>query len=135
MMVRCIVASRERRNISGRRLHEPPFLIDRNFRSDRPQRKPRFTPRPPTEAPRPARDGKAWKVKIYVPTPPRSGNVETKHSNIKAQFLRWCARRDSNPHDFTHCHLKAARLPIPPRALGWETGGLGLRPAGSTARM
>src|SRR3954452_14022509 len=29
----------------------------------------------------------------------------------------WCARRDSNPHDFTHCHLKAARLPIPPRAL------------------
>ena len=30
----------------------------------------------------------------------------------------WCARRDSNPHDFTHCHLKAARLPIPPRALG-----------------
>ena len=36
----------------------------------------------------------------------------------------WCARRDSNPHDFTHCHLKAARLPIPPRALG-KTG---LRP-------
>src|ERR1700712_1191473 len=33
----------------------------------------------------------------------------------------WCARRDSNPHDFTHCHLKAARLPIPPRAL-WDTG-------------
>src|SRR6202165_4163844 len=30
----------------------------------------------------------------------------------------WCARRDSNPHDVTHCHLKAARLPIPPRALG-----------------
>src|SRR3954454_1481014 len=29
----------------------------------------------------------------------------------------WCARRDSNPHDVTHCHLKAARLPIPPRAL------------------
>ena len=34
-----------------------------------------------------------------------------------AQFS-WCARRDSNPHDVTHCHLKAARLPIPPRALG-----------------
>ena len=33
----------------------------------------------------------------------------------------WCARRDSNPHDFTHCHLKAARLPIPPRAQR-ETG-------------
>ena len=32
--------------------------------------------------------------------------------------LPWCARRDSNPHDVTHCHLKAARLPIPPRALG-----------------
>src|SRR4051794_34175696 len=31
--------------------------------------------------------------------------------------FEWCARRDSNPHDFTHCHLKAARLPIPPRAL------------------
>src|SRR5262245_1801811 len=30
----------------------------------------------------------------------------------------WCARRDSNPHDVTHCHLKAARLPVPPRALG-----------------
>src|SRR5213080_3673590 len=33
-------------------------------------------------------------------------------------YCLWCARRDSNPHDFTHCHLKAARLPIPPRALG-----------------
>src|SRR5580692_10383167 len=33
------------------------------------------------------------------------------------RFMPWCARRDSNPHDFTHCHLKAARLPIPPRAL------------------
>lgn len=42
----------------------------------------------------------------------------------------WCARRDSNPHDFTHCHLKAARLPIPPRALEM-TGGAN-RPAGST---
>ena len=30
----------------------------------------------------------------------------------------WCARRDSNPHGVTHCHLKAARLPVPPRALG-----------------
>lgn len=35
----------------------------------------------------------------------------------------WCARRDSNPHDFTHCHLKAARLPIPPRALGKTAPG------------
>jgi hypothetical protein len=33
-----------------------------------------------------------------------------------AYAWEWCARRDSNPHDFTHCHLKAARLPIPPRA-------------------
>jgi hypothetical protein len=36
----------------------------------------------------------------------------------------WCARRDSNPHDFTHCHLKAARLPIPPRALKRSAKGL-----------
>ena len=35
----------------------------------------------------------------------------------------WCARRDSNPHDFTHCHLKAARLPIPPRALREDRHG------------
>src|SRR4051812_27286014 len=35
----------------------------------------------------------------------------------RAEISRWCARRDSNPHDVTHCHLKAARLPIPPRAL------------------
>ncbi len=34
----------------------------------------------------------------------------------------WCDRRDSNPHDFTHCHLKAARLPIPPRALFFRIG-------------
>src|SRR5712664_4608193 len=36
----------------------------------------------------------------------------------------WCARRDSNPHDFTHCHLKAARLPIPPRALFQDRRGI-----------
>jgi hypothetical protein len=52
----------------------------------------------------------------------------------------WCARRDSNPHDFTHCHLKAARLPIPPRAL-WEIDGICARSdqdpieTGSTAPM
>src|SRR5215475_4209628 len=39
-------------------------------------------------------------------------------SKIKWLCGAWCARRDSNPHDVTHCHLKAARLPIPPRALG-----------------
>src|ERR1700681_960446 len=44
----------------------------------------------------------------------------------------WCARRDSNPHDFTHCHLKAARLPIPPRALGKPAPDV--RRTGSTAR-
>src|SRR5712672_1111083 len=44
---------------------------------------------------------------------------------------RWCARRDSNPHDVTHCHLKAARLPIPPRALGRSVWNL--RRTGSTA--
>src|SRR5882672_8267652 len=36
---------------------------------------------------------------------------------VSMTYAVWCARRDSNPHDFTHCHLKAARLPIPPRAL------------------
>ncbi len=36
----------------------------------------------------------------------------------------WCARRDSNPHGVTHCHLKAARLPIPPRALRMSDGTL-----------
>src|SRR4029077_7419253 len=45
----------------------------------------------------------------------------------------WCARRDSNPHDVTHCHLKAARLPIPPRAL--ERSARDLRPTRSTAPM
>ena len=40
----------------------------------------------------------------------------------------WCARRDSNPHDFTHCHLKAARLPIPPRALKGDRHGIGAGP-------
>ena len=49
------------------------------------------------------------------------------------RYLGWCARRDSNPHDFTHCHLKAARLPIPPRALGIPAGAM--QPAGSTAPM
>src|SRR5205823_13454108 len=52
-----------------------------------------------------------------------------------AQFswcVSWCARRDSNPHDVTHCHLKAARLPIPPRAL-FEFGPK-IAPDRSTAR-
>src|SRR6476660_5501078 len=43
------------------------------------------------------------------------------------RMIVWCARRDSNPHDFTHCHLKAARLPIPPRALGIPAGRTGVR--------
>src|SRR5437868_4662478 len=30
--------------------------------------------------------------------------------------MTWCAREDSNLHDVTRCHLKAVRLPIPPRA-------------------
>src|ERR1700738_2150971 len=48
------------------------------------------------------------------------------------EVISWCARRDSNPHDFTHCHLKAARLPIPPRALCRIRRAL--RRTGSTAR-
>src|SRR5262249_13653533 len=43
-------------------------------------------------------------------------NRRKKILRFQPQVWRWCARRDSNPHDFTHCHLKAARLPIPPRA-------------------
>ena len=27
----------------------------------------------------------------------------------------WCGQEDSNLHGLPHCHLKAARLPIPPR--------------------
>jgi hypothetical protein len=48
-----------------------------------------------------------------------SNNVGVKIAKISfasMAYCLWCARRDSNPHDFTHCHLKAARLPIPPRA-------------------
>jgi hypothetical protein len=49
---------------------------------------------------------------------------ERKPNDFKANILTWCARRDSNPHDFTHCHLKAARLPIPPRAQGSDRHGV-----------
>ena len=31
------------------------------------------------------------------------------------RFNYWCKRWDSNPHDYCHCSLKTARLPIPPR--------------------
>src|SRR6266702_967737 len=58
------------------------------------------------------------------------GEDREKTFRVNGLYL-WCARRDSNPHDFTHCHLKAARLPIPPRALGIPAGTI--RPAGSTA--
>ena len=58
---------------------------------------------------------------LAVPTD--QNRIVTFESNRRKKSLRfqrqvwgWCARRDSNPHDFTHCHLKAARLPIPPRA-------------------
>ena len=33
-------------------------------------------------------------------------------------LIRWCGRRDLNPHDFRHGNLNPARLPIPPRPLG-----------------
>src|SRR3981081_342767 len=45
---------------------------------------------------------------------------------VSMTYAVWCARRDSNPHDVTHCHLKAARLPIPPRAL--KEIGTGIAP-------
>ena len=50
--------------------------------------------------------------------PERSGNIPGKHPEKRSRISElnvglWCARRDSNPHDVTHCHLKAARLPIP----------------------
>jgi hypothetical protein len=72
------------------------------------------------------------KIDDFPPLPGANSlatNGENKGSDLASSFLRkrlaistlnvglWCARRDSNPHDFTHCHLKAARLPIPPRAL------------------
>jgi hypothetical protein len=54
-----------------------------------------------------------------------SNKPNEKVMRFQRKTWEWCARRDSNPHDFTHCHLKAARLPIPPRALfgigtGWK---------------
>src|SRR3981081_1625062 len=52
---------------------------------------------------------------------------------VSIAYCPWCARRDSNPHDVTHCHLKAARLPIPRRALR-VIGTGNLRRTGSTAR-
>ena len=81
---------------------------------------------------------------IFRPDPvpvPKIGAVPLRASAFVSRIGRvspncmilWCARRDSNPHDFTHCHLKAARLPIPPRALGIPAGAM--QPAGSTAPM
>jgi hypothetical protein len=32
----------------------------------------------------------------------------------------WCGREDSNLHGLPRCHLKAVRLPIPPRPHGEE---------------
>jgi hypothetical protein len=71
---------------------------------------------------------------------PGANKVVTLRSNYRKNAVNstsyawvWCARRDSNPHDFTHCHLKAARLPIPPRALGIPAEGLAS--TGSTAPM
>ena len=53
-------------------------------------------------------------------TPQTNGRRETPCGRIdidSRDFRGWCAREDSNLHDLHHCHLKAARLPIPPRAL------------------
>jgi hypothetical protein len=52
------------------------------------------------------------------------GNIRKSITISMLRVSLWCARRDSNPHDFTHCHLKAARLPIPPRALVWIGPGV-----------
>ena len=49
--------------------------------------------------------------------PRRSRQIDTIYSG-------WCGREDSNLHGVTRCHLKAVRLPIPPRPHG-EMGTFG----------
>lgn len=44
-----------------------------------------------------------------------------KNPEISTPNVEVVRSEDSNPHGVTHCHLKAARLPIPPRAL-WDAG-------------
>ena len=84
-------------------------------------RKLRYTPGRPTES---GLQPERWaNSNSPFSRPFEGGNIRGKNPcNINCQVVRWCARRDSNPHDFTHCHLKAARLPIPPRALGIPAG-------------
>ena len=56
------------------------------------------------------RENAAWRARAGRPAPFKT------RIHVQNGIL-WCARRDSNPHPVTDCHLKAARLPIPPRAL------------------
>lgn len=46
-------------------------------------------------------------------------------------YLRWCARRDSNPHALRHQNLNLARLPIPPRAHQLSKSLRGIRAGGA----
>ena len=69
----------------------------------------RHPPRPPTS--------KTWEALIAGFAARTTRALKIANKSLRRSSFAWCARRDSNPHDFTHCHLKAARLPIPPRAL------------------
>ena len=50
-------------------------------------------------------------------------------NQLAAHEEDWCGREDSNLHGFTRCHLKAVRLPIPPRPHGEEDKGQARCPA------
>jgi hypothetical protein len=50
-------------------------------------------------------------------------------NHLAAHEEDWCGREDSNLHGFTRCHLKAVRLPIPPRPHGEEDKGQARCPA------
>src|SRR6185312_234954 len=57
----------------------------------------------------------------WPPAPPVSGMRARRPARIHKP-LRWCGRRDSNPHDFRHWNLNPARLPVPPRPQRATTG-------------
>ena len=103
-----------------------PWPNWRPYSAGRAGRWPRSTPNQPTARPcqralRQSSRGENRKL-LSPHLVIRCGCQAEKTNNIKGDFEPWCARRDSNPHDVTHCHLKAARLPIPPRALKDRTG-------------
>ena len=44
-----------------------------------------------------------------------AGSAGVRQGNGRGLLVRWCGRRDSNPHGLSHVVLNHARLPIPPR--------------------